>query len=151
MPIRPVKTYSDRGSIKDVLNGDSYEPPTAEELKLKQLFEHAQATHDESLKEALGFIVMPGVGDRSSFPITLYRHREYIKSLSKKQASKIEKTKQELEECFKSMFPSSPRVRIAQFKQEITKQAILSNGELIIKVAGANVSVKPKRSFKRVR
>jgi NADPH-dependent 7-cyano-7-deazaguanine reductase QueF-like protein len=150
MPIRSVKPLSDRGTLKQVLNGESYEPPTAEELRLKQLYEHSQATHDEKLQEALGFIVMPQAGDKSAFPITVYRHREYINSLSKKIADKIEKTRQELAACFSSEVKAPIHMRMAQLKRATTTQTILSQGELIIKVASANVSVKPKRSFKRV-
>jgi hypothetical protein len=153
MPIRTAKQHSDRGSIKDLVNQidslyDSSYAPTDEELKLKNLYEHAQATNDEGLQSALGFIVMPQAGDRSAFPITVYRHREYVNSLSKKIADKIEKTKKELEACFNA--PDKTLVRIAQLKQVIARQTVLSSGTLI-KIAGTGASGQKTRSFRRVR
>ena len=152
MPIRPVMPRSERGSLKDVLNGESYEPPTAEELKLKQLYEHSEATNDEKLQEALGFIVMPYSNDRSSYPVSLYRHREYINSLSKKMADKIEQTKQQLANCFSPGPSFHKEARKSFFKQASKTQIILSEDGLIVKLASAvNIPIKPKRSFRRAR
>jgi hypothetical protein len=149
MPYRTVKPHSDRGSIKDLATqSDSNYAPTDEELRLKHLYEHAQDTNDEQLKDALGFIVMPQSGDRSAFPISVYRHREYVNSLSKKIADKIEKTKKELEACF--IFESKTPDRIMQLKQATARQTVLANGTLI-KIAGAGGSSKKTRSFRRVR
>lgn len=145
MPIRSAKTYSDRGSLKDVANGDSYEPPTEEELRLGKLYEYSEATGDQQLKDSLGFLVMSNSGDRSTFPITIHQHREYINSLSKKMADQIQKTRQELEGCF-----SKPtiRVRMSAIKQQMTKLAI-SVDRPIYKFA--SVGILPKRSFRKVR
>lgn len=147
MPIRSAKTYSDRGSLKDVVNGDSYEPPTEEELRLGKLYEYSEAVGDQQLKDSLGFIVMSNPGDRSTFPITIYQHREYVNTLSKKMVDQIQKTRQELESCFNVDKPNM-QGRMAMIKQELTKLAISPNGP-IHKFASADVL--PKRSFRKVR
>ena len=148
MPYRTVKPHSDRGSIKDLADPTTANyAPTDEELRLKNLYEYAQSTNDEGLQDALGFIVMPQAGDRSAFPISIHRHREYVNSLSKKIADKIEKTKKELEACFN--YPTKTSVRITQLKQATARQAVLASGTLI-KIAGAGGSGQKTRSFRRV-
>jgi hypothetical protein len=92
--------------------------------------------------------VMSEAGDRSAFPVSVFRHREYINSLSQKRASQIEKVKRELEGCFN--YPTKTPVRIAQLKQATARQAVLASGTLI-KIAGAGGSGKKTRSFRRVR
>lgn len=154
MPYRTVRPRSDRGSIKDLayISDEYNDAPTPEELELKQKYEHAQATRDQQLQDSLGFIVMPNAGDRSAFPISVYRHREYINSLSQKRAVQIEKTKQELAGCFPSELKKlTSNERVSQYKQIFSRQAVLSQGELLIKVASADVSVQSKRSFRRSR
>lgn len=151
MVIRTVKKHSDRGSIKDLVSsiGDPYDTsPTEEELKLKKLYEHAEATRDQRLKESLGFIVMANSGDRASFPISIYRHREYIVSLSAERSAEIEKVKQELSACFSQDFREPMPVRIAMLKQITATQAV-QPAKGLMKFASA---FRPsKSSFKRVR
>jgi hypothetical protein len=149
MPIRPIRPRSDRGKLLDLLakQDEFNEAPTPEELNLKYLYEQSQITKDARLQESLGFIVMPQAGDRSAFPITVYRHREYVNSLSKKSMANIERTKQELQACFSSEVKTPLHIRLTQLKQETARQAVLSTR--LVKRAGA--SVKPERSFRRVR
>lgn len=155
MPIRSVKKYSDRGSLIDLIvarvaKGDElYDTsPTEEELRLKKLYEHAEATRDQQLKESLGFIVMPNPGDRAAFPISVYRHREYIASLSMERAAQIEQVKQELVGCFTQEFRESMPVRISKLKQITATQAVQPTRGLM---KFASAIRKQKSSFTRVR
>jgi hypothetical protein len=156
MAIRTVKKYSDRGSLRDLVvaraaRGDELcdAPPTEEELELKKLYEYAEHTQNDDLKEALGFIVMPNSGDRSAFPVSVYRHREYIASLSEKRAVEIEQTKLQLAGCFGEEF--KPKlVRKHFLKQEMSKSAILSDNSSMVKIASTSIWSKLKRSFSRV-
>ena len=140
MPIRTVKQHSDRGSIKSLESGEN-EPPTALELRMKELYEYATVTKDENLKASVGFIVMNAPGDKSAFPITLYRHREYIKSLNEKLASEIAQTAKEIELCLQPV--EEP------YHMKRARDIVLDN--TITKTASSDVYVSPTRSFKRVR
>lgn len=145
MPIRSVKPRSDRGNIKDVFNDNDLgnnEPPDPMELRMRDLYEYASLHKDEVLKESLGFIVMNQPGDKSAFPITLYRHREYVNSLNKKMSDRIAKTSLELSKYI-SYPPES-----SSMKKSLS--AVLNSNELI-KVAGIGTYTKPQSSFKRVR
>src|SRR5580692_6741552 len=123
MPIRPVtKKYSDRGSIKDISEGfymTPNEPATPLELRMKELYEYSQQTRDANLQRELGFIVMSEPGNKSAFPVTVFRHREYINSLSQEMKDSIEQHKQALEECFDH--PSIPSLRMQKYKQCIAQ------------------------------
>lgn len=148
MPYRTVKPRSDRGSIKDLANGETpYEPPTQEELRLKELYEIAETNRDQQLKNALGFIVMPYGKDIS--PVSVYRHREYVQSLSAEAAEQIEKMKQELSACF-NPGPIHKQARMQFFKKLASSHAILEE-EPMIKVAGTHMRAHAhaKSSFKR--
>ena len=98
MSIRRVKQQSDRGSIRDLANGDDEKlPPTEEELRLKKLYEHSLATRDDALLASLGLIAINGA---PKDPIAIYRHKEYIDSLKEKLAEQIKQTADELAPCF---------------------------------------------------
>lgn len=147
MPIRRVQQQSDRGSIKDLHNGDDEKfPPTPFELRVKKLYEHSLATRDQALIESLGLIA---VNVAPKDPVSLYRHREYVKQLEAKLGDKLEQTKQELAGCFfYNDHSDSPEMK----KQASSRNAILVNEEKIIKVA-SSAQVEPtsvKRSFRRV-
>jgi len=149
MPYRNVKLRSDRGSIRNLHNAQDeyFGDPTPEELELKKLYEYAQATKDKRLQDSLGFIVMNHPGDRAAFPISVYRHREYINSLSQERVDQIKQMKNELSGCFPTRFEdSSPIERRSQYKQIFSRAAIAAPNEMI-KMAGARVRVK--RSFRR--
>ena len=142
MPIRTVKQHSDRGSIKTLIdNSGDNEPPTTLELRMKELYEYATATRDENLKASVGFIVMNVPGDKSAFPITLYRHREYVRSLNEKLASEIAQTAKEIELCLQ------PAEEPSYMKR--ARDLILDN--TIMKTASSDVYAPPTRSFTRVR
>lgn len=154
MTTRTVKKYSDRGNIKNLVmsvSGDDelYDTaPTKEELDSKKLYEHAEATKDQSLKESLGFIVMSNPGDRAAFPISIYRHREYIASLSAERFAQIEQIKQQLAGCFSQEFKTTLPLRIAELKR-ITATAVVQPAKGLMKFASA--LFPSKSSFKRVR
>lgn len=151
MPIRPVtKKYSDRGSIKDIAEGfymTPNEPATPLELRMKELYEYSQQTRDANLQRELGFIVMSEPGNKSAFPVTVFRHREYVNSLSQEMKDSIEATKKLLEGCFTADPPRTARMQ--QFKQVTARQTVLQTGGMI-KNASAGASQLVKRSFKRV-
>jgi len=154
MPIRPVtKKYSDRGSIKDIAEGfymTPNEPATPLELRMKELYEYSQVTHDAALQRELGFIVMSEPGNKAAFPVTVMRHREYLNSLSQEMKESIEQNRQILEECFDH--PSVPSLRMQKFKQADALHTVLQTGGLVKNAsAGGNRSSDVKRSFRRVR
>ena len=151
MPIRSVKQRSDRGSIRDInkAQGEFNEPPSDEELRLKKLYEYAELTNNEQLKKSLGFIVMPG--DKSSLPISVYRHREYVNSLSQDRIAHIERFKQELLVCFGEDHQPI-NIRKSRLKQELSKNAILFDSSIlpIIKTASTD-AICIQRSFRRIK
>ncbi len=144
MPIRRVQQQSDRGSIKDLQNGDDEKfPPTSYELRMKELYEHGLATRDQALIESLGFIA---VNAAPKDPVSLYRHREYVKKLEAQLGDKLEQTKQEIAGCFVSgSYDDSPEMK----KQLDSRNAILMSEEEIIKVASSDPSIV-RRSFRRI-
>lgn len=151
MPIRSIKKLLDRGSLADLVKkqDEFLEPPSEEELRLKKLYEIAESTNNEELKKSLGFIVMPNAGNRDALPISVYRHKEYVNSLSSSMRDKIEKTKQELMQCFSDHYEIGVRKNI--LKQEIVRNAILQE-PIMVKVAGVGaICVDVKRSFRRVK
>src|SRR5579864_4458077 len=116
MPFRRVPQQSDRGSIRDLANGDDEKfPPTPEELRLKSLYEHGLATRDQALIDSLGLIAITGA---PKDPISIFRHKEYIESLKEKLAEQIQQTADELAPCFASRDAAPPpeleRIRARQ-------------------------------------
>lgn len=148
MPIRTVKQHSDRGSIKELGTGDN-EPATPFELRLKHMYEYAVASRDEAMQASLGFIVMNNPGDRSAYPVNLYRHREYIKSLNAKLADEINKTAQEIELCLSTSYHEKQIQDVFAYHAKRAHDVILDN--TIVKTASPDVYVSPTRSFRRVR
>jgi hypothetical protein len=147
----PIKNYSDRGSLKDLAKKQEEveDPPTPFELRLQKLHALAEVSKNQQLADSLGFIVMQGSGDKSSYPITLFRHREYINSLNAKLGDQIEKAKLELEEYFQPLARQPMEILNAQYRQGLSRQTILEPDELV-KTASADEYVPAKRSFKRV-
>lgn len=161
MPIRSVtKKYSDRGSLKDLVSikTDDLDPPTTFELRLKKMYEYEEIRNNTvyrsntvcgAISSAIGFIVMKGSDKREEYPVTLYRHREYINNLSSSLKDKIAKTRKELEKCFNPTIDLPREIKLSQFKQKNAREIIL-NSENIIKVANYNCPIYLKRSFRRV-
>lgn len=143
MSIRPVKQQSDRGSIKDLQAGDDEKyPATSYELRLRDMYSHAVSTRDQSLIDSTGFIVLNGTVN----PVSLFRHREYVVQLENRLGNKLEKTKQEIADCFtydENLLPNE--VWAAKRKRESARNVILNKDN--IKFASAGVSY---RSFRRV-
>lgn len=151
MPIRRVKQYSDRGSIKNLHNGDDDNyPPTDLELRLKQLYEHAVATRDQNLSDSLGFITM---NSHSIDPISVYRHREYVESL-KARLTTNEDMKQIVDampyvDPSLAVHPHSlPHIRNVQANSAYAIHRV----EEFVKTADAdgNITHRSLRSFRRV-
>jgi hypothetical protein len=147
MPFRRVQQQSDRGSIKDLANGDDEKlPPTEEELRLKKLYEHGLATRDEALLASLGLIAINGA---PKDPIAIFRHKEYIESLKGKLAEQIKQTSDELAPCFAVPDDRANRTTFElariKWKQEGSLNTILDDGSLV-----KNASTTPRRSFRRV-
>ena len=147
MAIRAVKQRSDRGSIKNLQNGDDeYYPPTAIELRLKELYEYATVTRNEELQNSLGLIPISGA---TNDPISIFRHREYVDSLSAKMADKIEETKKILEGCFDSGYTLNYQMRLSETKQN-HHQSIILKSAAITKLASYNGKYQVfVRSFRR--
>ena len=149
---RPVKQYTDRGSIKDIQNrvNDSLEedpelPPTPEDLRIQGLYELAMVTRDQALLDSLGLIVMTGP---AKDPVALYRHREYVRGLKEKYAAKVEQSKEELSQCLQQSEVGTP----AEMRRNIYKQAMALAtvlGDRMVKTASAKGS--PDNTFRRVK
>lgn len=147
MPFRRVPQQSDRGSIRDLANGDDEKfPPTEEELRLKKLYEHGLATRDDALLASLGLIAINGA---PKDPIAIYRHKEYIESLKERLAEQIKQTSDELAPCFavpddRDSTQSWEMAR-SRWKQKEALNTILDDGTMV-----KNASSGPRRSFRRV-
>jgi hypothetical protein len=155
MPYRTVKPYSDRGSLKDLKerqeSGDDDKlPATNFELRVKELYEHAMVRKDDALIESLGLIAING---SPTDPVSIFRHREYVNTLSEKLAGQIEETKLELDACFADSTPTINSVpeemRPTEYRQIRSRCAILEP-ESITKFAGADSTSSTRRSFRRV-
>jgi len=150
MPIRRVQQQSDRGSIRDLANGDDEKyPPTPLELRLKGLYEHALVTRDRALINSLGLIPLNGEANN---PVSVYRHREYVNSLSVELAEKIKQTAQEIEGCLavdESFLPQE--IKWSRYKQA-RSQSVITQESGLVKTASVDGSaqVRPVRSFRRV-
>jgi hypothetical protein len=152
---RPTRTFSDRGNIKDIqskvndsLEEDPQLPPTPEELQIKGVYEQAMITRDQALLDSLGLIVMTGpVKD----PVALYRHREYVRSLSEKFANEAAESKEELKRCLaieeETSYSSNQELRRTVYKQAMALAAVLDDS--IVKTASATGS--PDNTFRRVK
>src|SRR5271166_3439344 len=97
-----LKIYSDRGSIKNIAAKqkeglESEEPPTPEELHLKQLYEMAITHHDQDLTEKLGFVTIEYAGNKEALPISIHRLREVINTIAARPGSKVNEIRQELD------------------------------------------------------
>lgn len=144
MPIRRVQQQSDRGSIRDLQNGDDEKlPPTEFELRLKGLYEHAMATRDQALVDSLGLIPLNG---SATDPVSIFRHREYVKNISDKLAEQIQETAKEIEGLLAvDERDFSQELRMSRYKQANSLAAITEKDELV-----KTASALPRRSFRRV-
>lgn len=156
MPTRRAKTFSDRGSIKDIAKAVSEyvgenpeEPPTPDELRIKSLYEHAMVSRDQALLDSLGLIVMTGsVKD----PVALYRHREYVRGLKEKYATQLEESKEEISQCLaqseiEASYSSNMEARRTTYKQAMALASVLDDS--MVKTASAKGS--PDNTFRRVK
>jgi hypothetical protein len=105
MAIRTIKQCTDRGSIKDLV-AKAKDPivselsPLPSELRMKKLYEYAQANKDNNLQEALGFITTDYISDKSALPLSVYRIRRIVDDIKSKSGDKIEQFSQQLSGCF---------------------------------------------------
>lgn len=139
MPYKVVPSRSDRGSIKDIqkkvtdyLEENPDMPPTSQELRIKALYERAVVLRDQALIDSLGLIVMNGaVND----PVSVMRHREYVKGIADKCGLNLEKTKLELEILVAESPYKSLEMRVASYKQKNATNIILAENGLFLKNA----------------
>lgn len=144
MPYRRVQQQSDRGSIRNLANGDDEKlPPTEFELRLKELYEHAMVTRNQALVDSLGLIPLNGTAND---PVSIFRHREYVKSLRDKLAAQIQETAKEIEGCLAIDETSLPREVINSRYKQANSLAAISDTKELVKTA----STSPRRSFRRV-
>jgi hypothetical protein len=143
MPIRAVKQHSDRGSIKDIQQGEEKLPPTDYELRLKNLYQHGVETRNQVLLDSLGFIPLEGAYND---PVSVYRLRERVNAISNKLAGKLAQTKSELESCF------MPHFSMENAKNELKQlraTTIILGKEDFVKSASRNRANVVLRSFRR--
>lgn len=150
MPIRRVPQLSDRGSIRDIQNGDDDKaPPTEYELRVKELYEHALVTKNQALVDSLGLIPING---SAKDPVSIFRHREYVNSLSQELKDKIAQTAKEMEAYFHvDENQVAQELKWSKYKQAHSLAAIREDID-IVKVASADggTYTRAKRSFRRV-
>jgi hypothetical protein len=102
MAIRRVSKLSDRGSIKDLVHpceaedGLDKNPPTAAELRFKQLYEYSQMYKDIKLQQALGIITTDYISDKNALPLSVYRIRKLVEDIKSKSALQIEKLEEQI-------------------------------------------------------
>jgi hypothetical protein len=144
MPYRRVQQHSDRGSIRDLQNKQEDDfPPTDYELRVKDLYEHAMVTRNQALVDSLGLIPLNGAAND---PVSIFRHREYVKSLSDKLAAQIQETAKEIEGCLAVDETTLHReLQNSRYKQANSLAAISDTDELL-----KTASTSPRRSFRRV-
>ena len=143
MAIRSVKSYSDRGSLKNLTKRQEDEVPfSPSELRIKKLYDYACAHTDVGILDSLGFITTDYIHDKNALPLSVYRLRKIVAEISAKPGSKILEMKQDLDNCF---FGNEEHC-LAVVKSENRQH------ECLIKVASADRSLdlKSKRSFRRV-
>ena len=150
MPFRRVPQQSDRGSIKDLANGDDEkQPPTEEELRLKSLYEHGLATKDEALLASLGLIAIDGA---AKDPIAILRHKLYVDSLKEKLAEQIQQTADELAPCFAAPDDPGPiELRYLKARQEAARKNIQPETGLVKQASCSGTSTIKENSFRRVK
>src|SRR5579864_8122308 len=151
MPFRRVPQQSDRGSIKDLANGDDEQlPPTEEELRLKSLYEHGLATRDQALIDSLGLFAINGA---PKDPIAIFRHREYIDSLKARLAQEIQERQDEVALLFPRVNAQPPpELHYIRARQENARQSIQPADW--VKTAGVGTAMRkaiPANSFRRVK
>lgn len=141
MPIRTVKQYSDRGSLKNLSQRHEDEVPYSTiELRIKKLYDYAHTHADASVLDCLGFITTEYINDKNALPLSVYRLRKIVSDISNKSGNKILKMKQDLDNCFFS----SEKHCLTAIKSESRQR------ESLIKVASADRSLDlSKRSFRR--
>lgn len=156
MSIRPFyPTTSDRGSLKNIINGEENFPPTSDELRIKELYEYAAATQDEALLNSLGLIPINGkVIEKTGLfletnPLSIFQHRQYVNSISQKFANQIEQTKNELAICFANYPVLEEKIAQIHHNQQTRARLTILAPEMM-KVAGKNISSNIDRSFRRI-
>src|SRR5271154_2866862 len=96
MPTRRAKVYSDRGSLKDLnsrpqtVGLEVEDPPTPFELRLKELYEHAQTYKNQKMLSALGFITTDYISDKNAIPLSVYRLRQIVAEYKSHSLHKVE-------------------------------------------------------------
>lgn len=147
MPFKRVKQYSDRGSIKDLVGredikaGEIEIPFTADELRIKKLYDYASYYRDSNLISAMGFITNEHVGSKEALPTNVYRLKQMVQDIEAKSGGKIAALAKEMSDCF---FGEEQRC-LTTMKSEARQR------ESLIKVASASSAPFNKRSFWRAR
>ena len=151
MPVRSTKKFSERGSIKDLetrhTENISDNPPTPLELRLKVLYEIAEQSKNEALMESTGFIVMNNPGDKSAFPVTLFRHREKLNAICAKHQDSIKEFIKELFPIFTESYSKSSEMEKTKYKKANSLYAILDEPGIIKTASGYGGF---RRSFRRM-
>jgi hypothetical protein len=146
MPFKRVVQHSDRGSIKDLVGrekikpGEVEAPLSAQELRIKKLYDYAQYNRDNNLVAALGFITNEHVGNKSALPTNVYRLRQMVQDIETKSGGKIASLAKEISDCFFGNEEHCLAVSKSEHRQR----------ESLIKVASADHYPFNKRSFWRV-
>ncbi len=101
MPIRAVKSYSDRGSIKNLSQRQEDEVPFSNsEIRIKKLYDYATQNNDKGILDSLGFITTDYIADKNALPLSVYRLRKIVEDRSKEFGNNIANMKQDLDNCF---------------------------------------------------
>lgn len=122
MPIRRVKQYSDRGSIKNLSKDAEPElPPEPFELRMKEMYEFAVLNKDKQLQAQTGFITTDYIGDKTVLPLSAYRIRQVVADIKAREPG-IEQFTEELGQCI--TFETEPAARAYwDRKNALTKTA----------------------------
>lgn len=135
MPTRPTKSYSERGSLKDIkaqneeaqafpyeVNSITVEP-TALELRLQKLYDFSKKNNDQDLLAASGFITTDYIADKSAMPLSAYRLRKTIDDIKSKSPGKIESLSQDFLTCLAPIEPTTESTAYWKNKLAMVKTA----------------------------
>src|SRR5574337_649852 len=110
MVIRKVHQYSDRGSIKDLINSATNLENTVTQLlpsdiRLQKLLEYANTYRDKDLLSSLGIITTDYISDKNALPLSVYRIRRMVSDI-KAASPNIDQLSRQIAACFRE--PLSP-------------------------------------------
>lgn len=147
MPARPIRQYSERGSLKDIkaqneeaqafpyeVNSITVEP-TPLELRLQKLYDYSKKNNDQDLLAASGFITTDYIADKNAMPLSAYRLRKTIDDIKSKSPGKIESLSQDFLTCLAPIEPTTESTAYWKNKLAMVKTASVKKAPVFRRVS----------------